>query len=154
VTDSVIAQGLKRQLECPEIHKKVEKLTGSKIGFNESVYNMVTDLKEHVPELSTRQLSVLVGVSRTVVMKALDNTVEREEWSEEDNPASCAAELTALREHHPGRQYEDDPEAAAESTVPVLYTAPSLRDPYRVADQSHTVKRPITLATSPFNVAA
>lgn len=154
MTNSVIAQALKRQSDFPEIHRKVEKLKGSKTGFSQSVLDMVTDLKEHVPALSTVQLSMLVGVSRKVVSRALDNSVEREEWSTEDNPASCAAELAALREHHPGRAYEDAPEAADESTVPVLFTAPTLRDPYRVADQSHTIKRQITLATRPFSVAA
>jgi hypothetical protein len=40
------------------------------------------------------------------------------------------------------------------STVPAVYTTPEFRDPYRRADQSHTIKRPITLATRPFSVAA
>lgn len=130
---------------------------------------MIQDLKRSVPELSIRQLSTLVGVSIKTVQNALsdpdnenlsrdltwgDAPFEQETWTEEDNPAASAAELAALHEHHPGRQYEDDPAAANERTGPVLFTAPEFRDTYKRADQSHTIKRPITLATTPFDVAA
>ena len=151
--NSVIAQGLARQLECPEIHKKVEKLTGRKTGFDESVSTMILDLKANVPELSTRQLSTLVGVSRNTVMRALDNSVERDEWTTDDNEDSAAAELAALRKHHPSG-YIDHPDHINESVGVVYFSAPPFADRHRVADQAHTLPRPITLATRPYGVAA
>lgn len=152
--NSAISQGLARQIERSDIHHKVEKLTNIQGGYPSAVAEMIQDLKSSVPELSIRQLSVLVGVSNWTVQKALDNTVPEERWTEEDNPASAAAELAALHEHHPGQGYIDDEDALKESTAPVLFTAPAFHDPYRRADQSHTIRRPITLATRPYEVAA
>lgn len=152
MTDCLISQALARQIECPEIHKKAIKLKrGDKNPFVEA---MVLDLKENIPGLSVRQISSLVGMSKTRVSYFLDSGEKQEEWTADDNESSAAAELAALREHHPGRQYEDAPEAADEPTGPVLFTAPPFRDAYHRADQSHTIKRPITLATTPYRVAA
>lgn len=164
MNNAVIAQGLARQIERPDIHRKVEKLSSIQVGYPPAVAEMVRDLKENVPGISIRQLSGLVGVSVTVVQKALsDTTVEMENWTDEDNPASAASELAALHEHHPDG-YRDDVSyvlwdgSAADTdewqNVPVLFTAPPPSDPHRRADQSHTIKRPITLATHPFEVAA
>lgn len=148
---SGIALALQRQKDRPDIHKPFSRPKGSK-GYGEDVFEMVRDLKRHVPSLSHRQLSTLVGIATFQVRKALDNSVAREEWSEEANEASADAELAALREHHPGREYEDHPDGTSE--VLVAFEAPPFRDSYRRADQSHTIPRPITLATSPFKWAA
>lgn len=157
MSNGVIPQALQRQQDRPDIHKSFDKPKGS-VGYSEDVFNMVRDLKEHVPVLSHRQLSTLVGIGTKQVRIALDNPTFREAdetWTTDDNETRCADELAALHEHHPGRKYEDDTRAKDEPTRPVSYfTAPEFRDVYRRADQSHTIKRPITLATSPFNVAA
>lgn len=154
MTNAVIAQGLARQSERPDIHRKVEKLVNIQAGYPQYVVDMVRDLKENVPALSIRQLSVLVGISTKAVFNALDSATEQKEWSPDDNPASCAASLAALTEHHPGGFEvvtidKDDPDERH-----IFLSAPDFRDTYRRADQSHTFKRPITLASRPFSVAA
>jgi hypothetical protein len=92
-----------------------------------------------------------LGISKSLVGKAVRTSENVPEWTADDNESSAAAELAALREHHPGSSYEDHPDAANEyDPVPVLFTAPQPRDVYRVADQSHAVRKPITLPQFPF----
>lgn len=152
--DSLFDQATKRQLERPDIHFHIALKKGNREerSFNFTlIEGMVEDLLSHFPELGRNQLSDLIGVSRETMSRVLDNSQEREFWTEEDNPASSAAELTALTLHHPDRQYEDHPDAETEcSAVPFLFTAPQPRDYHHRADQSHTVKRPITLPAFPF----
>jgi hypothetical protein len=153
-----VAEALKRQQDRPDIHKGFERpVMGSQSGLDDAVYDMVNDLKDNFPDLSIRQLSALVGVSKTFVTKALDQTVEAVEWSADNNEASSAAELAALKYCYPGRQYDDDTENDFEEiSTPflVIMAAPAFADSGIKADQSHTIKRPITLATRPFDVAA
>lgn len=147
-----MARAIQRQKDRPDIHKAFQKAKGS-AGYGEDVFGMVCDLKEHVPELSHRQLGELVGIGTKQVRKALETPPE-ENWTADDNEASAAAELAALKAT--GRDgYTDDPRAMDEySGVAVVLTPPPFRDRYRRADQAHTVPRPITLATTPFNFAA
>lgn len=157
-----IASAIQRQKDRPDIHYKAGKPKaggrGNTAGHGEAVFAMVRDLKQHVPDLSHRQLAELVGIGTKQVRKALDtkatNAQPEEFWTTDDNEASAAAELAALKAT--GRVgYDTDPRAESEYRgVPVLLTPPPFRDRYRRADQSHTVPRPITLATTPFNIAA
>ena len=71
MTNSVIAQALARQIERPDIHQKVEKITNIQAGYPPRVAIMIRDLKSQVPDLSIRQLSVLVGVSVKTIQNAL-----------------------------------------------------------------------------------
>jgi hypothetical protein len=158
-----ISKALQRRIDRPDIHKAVDlrilayKGDAARPGTGETVNaisEMVRDLKDHVPELSVRQLSTLIGVGKTFVTKALDQTVPAERWSSDDNESSAAASLAALEEHHPGGFEvvtidKDDPDERH-----IFLSAPDFRDTYRRADQSHTFKRPITLASRPFSVAA
>jgi hypothetical protein len=149
-----ISFALQRRLDRPDIHKPVSR---DQTSFGQDVHLMVKDLKEYVPELSIRQISTLVGVSKTFVTKALNTTVPLVEWSSDDNESSSAAHLAALHRFHPDRRYEDETErtvADEVSNVPVYFSAPVPVDIPRRIDQSHTLPRPITLATSPFSVAA
>ena len=152
-----IASAIQRQKDRPDIHYKVPKPkpggAGGTAGYGEDVFEMVRDLKSHVPELSQRQLSTLVGIATFQVRKALDNSVPDERWTSDDNEASAAAELSALKATGCSG-YTDDPRAETEySGLPVFISPPVFRDRYRRADQSHTIPRPITLATTPFNIA-
>lgn len=142
-----ITRAMQRQKDRPDIHKAFDRPKGSK-GYGEEVFDMVRDLKEFVPELSHRQLQALIGIDKKQIAKALDNAVPEERWTADDNEASAAAELAALRQT--GRDgYTDDPRHIDEFRgLPVFIAPPPFRDPYRRADQSHTVPRPITLATS------
>lgn len=149
-----IVQALKRFSERPDIHGTEVSKTSRKVGYSQAVIDRVKDLKENIEGISDRDISGLLKISRRTVAMMIGEVEPAEDWTEDDNPESAAAELAALHEHHPGRRYEDDEDALKESTAPVLFTAPAHRDLYRPADQSHTIKRPITLASEPFNVAA
>jgi hypothetical protein len=154
--NGLIAQALTRREERPDIHKPVAKVRSGE-SFRGNIAEMVRDLKEHVPGLSVRQLSTLIGVSVGTV-----HNNHSEHWTTDDNESASAAHLSALRKHHECYRDEvsyilfDGKTADRDewSTVPAVYTTPEFRDPYRRADQSHTIKRPITLATRPFSVAA
>lgn len=152
MTIGPIATAIQRQKDRPDIHKAFVRPKGSK-GYGEEVFAMVRDLKEHVPELSDRQLSSLVGIGAKQVARALESGAPEEKWTVDDNEASAAAELAALR--RTGRDgYTDDPRHIDEFRgLPVFIAPPPFRDPYRRTDQSHTVPRPITLATKPFDIA-
>jgi hypothetical protein len=153
---SSISLAQQRQADRPDIHKSIVKPRGS-IGYDDSAMAMVLDLKDHVQELSNRQLSSLTGISEYVVRKMLGVSETPEHWSFDNNEASSAAELAALKYCYPGRQYEDDTENEfGETSTPflVIIAAPAFADSGIKADQSHTIKRPITLATSPFDVEA
>lgn len=156
--NGLISQALKRQSERPDIHAKpvARPSLGGRSGYGREVVDMVNDLKAHVPDISDRQLSTLLNISRSVVAKMIgDIEAATVEWSPDNNEAQSAAELAALHEHHPGRRYEDDARAKDEPTRPVSYfTAPAFRDTGRPADQSHTIKRPVTLATMPYVAVA
>lgn len=161
MSNEAISKAIQRRIENPEIYQPVKRDSKT---FNKSVTLMVLDLKEHVPSLSVRQISSIVGVGKTFVAKILEDTFSSDRWTEEDNAPSSAAELAALQKHHPGREYEDAVSAVLfdgskadvdeRSEVPVSFTTPLFADRYCRADQSHTTKRPITLATVPFSVAA
>lgn len=168
MANGLISRALQRQQERPDIHKPVARVKQG-ASFGEFVPVMVRDLKEHVPGLSIRQLSTLIGVSTKVIFKNLptaEDDDQPEYWSTDNNEAQAAAELSALQTHHTG--YVDQTDFASPSLVdeaspdidepvtgiPLFLAAPEFRDVHRRADQSHTIKRPITLATTPFNVAA
>lgn len=165
MSNGLISQGLKRQQDRPDIHKKVVKVKQG-TSFNDCVPVMIRDLKEHVPGLSTRQISSLVGVGQFTVLKHLksfsEDSERSEEWTTDNNESASAAHLAALREHHD--RYRDDvsytlfdgktADRDEWSDVPAIYATPEFRDPHRRADQSHTIKRPITLPTRPFEIAA
>lgn len=169
MSNGLISLALQRQQERPDIHKPVAKVKQGS-SFGDAVPAMVRDLKEHVPGLSIRQLSTLIGVSTKVIFKnlpAADHDDQPEHWSTDNNESQAYAELGALTATGCSG-YTDQTDFASPSLVdgaepdidepvtgiPQFLTAPAFSDTHRRADQSHTVKRPITLATTPFNVAA
>lgn len=171
MSNGLISRALQRQQDRPDIHRKVAKVKQGS-SFDESIPAMIYDLYENVPGLSQRQLSSLVGVTKTTVFKILSAIPDREtedqheNWSTDNNEVQAAAELAALHEHH--SRYIDQTDFASPSLVdgaspdidepvtgiPVFISEPPFRDVYRRADQSHSIKRPITLATTPFNISA
>lgn len=164
MSKAAISEAIQRRLDRPDIHQPISRDSKS---YGDSVSTMIVDLKEHVPNISNRQLSTLLGVGKTFVAIVLDaKTASTEEWTTDNNESQSAAELAALRKHHSGYTNQTDfaspslvdgasPDLDEPATgIPLFLTAPEFRDTYRRADQSHTVKRPITLATTPFNVAA
>lgn len=156
MSNGVIARAIARQQDNPGIHAKPINRPAMGIGYSQDVVDMVNDLKSNVEGISDRQLSTIFGISRSVIAKMIGDIEPAEvEWSDENNEAQAAAELAALHEHHPGRRCEDDTRANDEPTRPVaIFTAPAFTDTGKRADQSHTIKRPITLATIPWEVAA
>lgn len=172
MSGDAIAKAVQRRLDRPDIH---QDFLNARTTDRNTIVSMVVDLKHCVPDLTIRQISSLVGVGRKFVNNALKNMVDyrpkapfgleddpAESWSEEENAFACADSLSALRKIHPGGFHTQTDFTSRtlsgmmpdERTGPVLFTAPDFRDPYRRADQSHTVKRPITLATQPYSVAA
>lgn len=168
MTVGPIPRAIQRQQDCPAIHSKPNRPpkgggSGGTAGHSQEIFAKVLDLKEHVPELSTRQLATLVGVSRHAVLTALDNSEPMEAWTSDDNPASAAAELAALQATHPGEGYRDEqyrlgvtfidgnkPDDDELTNVRTLFASPQPSDPHRRADQSHTDRAPITLPQFPF----
>lgn len=149
-----IAEAIKRRYEHPEIHSKPINRPQNGKGWSPEVFEMVRDLAENVEDISDRQISTLLGISRGSVAKMIGNIESISEWTQDDNESSSAASLAALEEHHPGG-FTEDPRAEHEYTGPsVVFRAPAFVDTGKRADQSHTIKRPITLATRPFDVAA
>lgn len=156
-----IAAALQRRSDRPDIHKTVYLKQGSRgpevDALFISIAEMVTDLNENVPGLSLRQLSTLVGVSKTAISKALNQTVAAVEWTTDDNESASAKHYQLLRTCHPDRKYEDDKDnefGEVNTGTFERFYVPMFRDAPRKADQSHTIKRPITLAGRPFDVAA
>jgi hypothetical protein len=161
--NSVMLQAVKRQNDRPDIHKPIIKLRKGYAFDQEtlkSISEMVSDLKEHCPLLTRSKLSRLIGVSVTTICD-LPNFDDDDDYTG-NNEASAAAELAALAAHHD--QYKDDvaevlfdgrkPDADEWCYVPVFLAPRPVEDTYRRADQSHSNKRPITLATTPYSVAA
>jgi hypothetical protein len=152
--DDFLEKARQRRADRPDIHFAVNLTRGGgskNAAAIAAVSEMVSDLRDAVPELSMRQLSALIGVSDRVVREAADQIEPKESWSSDNNEMESAAEFSRLTLLHPDRQYVDHPDAEFEcSAVPFLFTAPQPIDHHRCADQSHTVKRPITLPTFPF----
>jgi hypothetical protein len=170
MTNCLISLAIARQQERPDIHRKVVKVKQGS-SFDESIPKMIHDLYLNVPGISSRQLSTLVGVTKTTVLKHLANLPDRDDeqdnWTTDNNESQATAELGALTATGCSG-YTDQTDFASPSLVdgaepdidepvtgiPQFLSAPAFSDTHRRADQSHTVKRPITLATTPFNVAA
>lgn len=143
-----IAKALTRISENPALYKSK---TAKGKNVDPVILQRIADLKENVEGISVRQISSLLGIGKSIVGRAV-RECEAPDWSTDNNQAESAAHLSALTLHHPDRRYEDHPDAETETSgVPVLFTSPAPNDPHRRADQSHAVKRPITLAREPFN---
>jgi hypothetical protein len=148
MSNGVISQAIQRQADRPDIHKPFERPKGS-VGYGEDVFCMVRDLKTHVPALSHRQLSTLVGIATCQIRKALATSVAEERWTSDDNEASAAAELDALTAEHGTRSYEDHPDARFESKVPIYFSAPVTDAAPRRTLNRDSGRRSISLPTHP-----
>jgi hypothetical protein len=158
---STMETSTNRQNQRPEIRQ------GQKHGLE--VESMVIDLFESTPGISHARLSALVGVSRHYISSLLlrlgliepaiipivyHEDLDEQIFADVANENYANAELTALCLAHPGRQYEGDPAAAEEEKDKFSNVVlPEEFARYR-ADQSHTTPRKITLATTPYKVAA
>lgn len=148
----------------PEVYGKRRSAAKPGKKFNAKITAMVDDLLERFAKLSSRQIGELLNVSHWYVQnrrlattnsvpKAVAGSFEEKRITHADNVAACNASLAALRAAHPDRQYEDDPRAKSEDRNFELVAVNDGRAHYK-ADQSHTIQRPITLPTHPFQIAA
>jgi lambda repressor-like predicted transcriptional regulator len=143
----VLDRARARQQERPDIHTAIVKPPKPQ-PYADNVSSMLADLIEQVPGISNRQLSQLTGIHRQTIADLLDEPIS--------NFETCsAALLELLRLCHPGRCYEDDIRAINECDVSGFIHIASFCSPHDPAtykaDQSHTIKRPITLPTKPFD---
>jgi hypothetical protein len=153
MNQDVIALASARKAARPDVYKNVSKPAAQKSGYDQSVYDMIEDLRQNVPGISLRQVADFLGISTKPVRKVFDAAKEE---SEDDfiplktNEEMCSDEHAALRAT--GREgYDEDERSAGEyPAISVVLTAPRFQDSGRKADQSHTLRRPITLPTKPF----
>lgn len=141
----VMSLALSRKEERPDIFKPFVKPIGAKSGYESHVYEMIIDLKVHVPEMGLRMIADFVGVSLGVVQRTVKELDEEEFVPVKTNEEMCADELAALMAT--GCQGY----GAVEETnvIPLRLHAPAFCDAPRKADQSHLKPRPITLPTFP-----
>jgi hypothetical protein len=128
-----------------------------------AVREMIADLIQHIPGISISQLSDVTGMKRETISGMIDDSIPRtlppnDEQIENPPPSfeiRSANHLNMLRRHHSSSGYRDDPRALAEPVLSTIAHNSEKTSPHapatRKADQSHTVARPITLATTPFN---
>jgi hypothetical protein len=119
----------------------------------------LSELEDYKGTFTNAHIALVVGVSASTVTTILGptNVAGELDWSGYANAAMDETFQTRLNAQHPGRYYEDDPHYLTEYPDDELPQAPRARtiDPaylpeetarYKV-DQSHTIPRPITLAT-------
>lgn len=139
---------LSRKEERPDIYVPVVKPSARKTGLDSSVYEMIADLKSHIPSISLRQVADALGISTFPVRQVFaELSTEDEVPPIKTNEEMCADELGALMAT--GREGYEDDERADRSEPSLRLVAPIFRDVVRKADQSHLIKRPITLPTFP-----
>lgn len=157
---SIIAKALARIEANPALYKSKTVKQGK--NNDPIIFLRVADLDQNVEGISVRQISTLLQLSKSLVGRAVQSSETEPEWSTDNNETSAASELASLKAHHPGGYINEiDLIGAVENAdadevidIPEFLSAPPFQDRYRRADQTHTIKRPITLATRPYEVAA
>jgi hypothetical protein len=151
--DKTMQSAREHMAAYPEVFKKIKRPKGSGKGirYGDAVEDMLLNLMDHFPELGDRSLATLLNVSREFT-----RYMRRKHESLDDEPDANVLSNTnfhaAMKLHHPGRVFEDDPAARFEDQG-TMVVAFEQEKPRRV-DQSHTAARPITLPTAPFKYSA
>lgn len=122
--------------------------------YSKKTGELTLDLIRKFPELASHRIAEALGVHEKYVKRVrLGLRPQRGLSVHQHNINSTNAELAALRRAHD--RYEDDPRVRfeAKATHGPTLVINNDRAHYK-ADQSHSIKRPITLPTKPFDIAA
>lgn len=148
MTNTAIAQALQRKQANPALYK-VPASGRSRQGrdLHPAYIAMVADLNDNIEDISQREISTFLKLSRRTVAKIIDEIEPL--WSTVNNEVGTVAELAALKRHH--TRYEDDPAAVNEpDSKVVLFAAPLFRDSSPREFPPDGERKVITLPQFPF----